>query len=125
TDEERANTGVYVQLHGSPIRSLSLTLGGRIDDNDAFGTFSTGRAALSWLPAHGLRVHAAFGTAFKEPTFFENFATGFARGNPDLEPEHARSGEAGVEVTALKGLLSLGATWFDQRFRNLIQYTFN
>src|SRR5690606_389929 len=57
-----------------------------------------------------------------EPTFFENFATGFTRGNPDLEPERARSWEAGIEVAA-SGSVTFGATWFDQRFRNLIQYT--
>ena len=124
TDDERANTGWYAQLHGSPIREVSITLGGRVDDNDAFGTFVTGRAAVSWRPVPSTRVHGSYGTAFKEPTFFENFATGFARGNPDLEPEHARSWEAGAEL-ALGGSAVLGATYFEQRFRNLIQFTFN
>lgn len=123
TDEERANTGWYAQVHGTPFNALSITIGGRLDDNDAFGTFHTGRAALSWHPLPHARLHASVGTAFKEPTFFENFATGFARGNPDLEPERARSWEAGAEYV-LRGVLTLGATWFDQRLRNLIQYTF-
>lgn len=124
TDEARTNTGMYVQLHGAPLNSLSVTIGGRIDDNAAFGTFRTGRAALSWRPAAGVRLHASWGTAFKEPTFFENFATGFSRGNPDLEPERARSREAGAEYAFGSGAVLVGATWFDQRFRNLIQYTF-
>lgn len=124
TAEERTNTGVYAQLHGAPLGSLSMTVGGRIDDNAAFGTFRTGRAALSWRPAAGLRLHASWGTAFKEPTFFENFATGFSRGNSELEPEQARSGEAGAEYALFDGRVLVGATWFDQRFRNLIQYTF-
>ncbi|HUF51165.1 MAG TPA: TonB-dependent receptor, partial [Longimicrobiales bacterium] len=57
--------------------------------------------------------------------FFENFATGFTRGDPDLEPEQARSSEVGAEYVVLRGDLVVGASWFDQRFRNLIQYTFN
>jgi vitamin B12 transporter len=125
TDESRANTGWYAQLHGTPLRAVTITLGARIDDNAKFGTFRTGRAALAWQPVTPLRVHGSFGTAFKEPTFFENFATGYARGNPDLVPEQTRSGEVGAEVTLVEGALSFGATWFDQRFRNLIQYTYN
>jgi vitamin B12 transporter len=125
SDEARTNTGWYAQLHGSPVRSLSLTIGGRIDDNEKFGTFHTGRAAASWRVIPALRLHASIGTAFKEPTFFENFATGFTRGDPDLEPEQARSSEAGAEYVAFHGDLVVGASWFDQRFRNLIQYTFN
>lgn len=125
TDEDRSNTGWYTQLHGSPVRAVALTLGARIDDNEKFGTFRTGRAALSWRPLAALRLHASLGTAFKEPTFYENFATAYSRGNPDLEPEQARSRDAGAEYVAFGGGLVIGATWFDQKFRNLIQYTFN
>jgi vitamin B12 transporter len=123
TDESRRNTGVYAQLHGAPMTGVALTLGARIDDNQAFGTFTTGRAALSWSPRTGTRLHGAIGTAFKEPTFFENFATGFTRGNPDLQPEESRSWEVGAEYTTAAGALTVSGTWFDQQFRNLIQYT--
>jgi vitamin B12 transporter len=121
--ESRRNTGFYAQLHGTPVRGLSATAGARSDDNEAFGTFRTGRLAVSWLPAAGARLHTAVGTAFKAPTFFETFATGFTRGNPDLQPERARSWEAGAEYAFAEGMLTVGGTWFDQRFRNLIQYT--
>jgi vitamin B12 transporter len=124
SDESRRTTAVYGQLHGTPARGVSATAGARRDDNSAFGTFTTGRAALSWAAAGGVRLHASAGTAFKEPTFFENFAAGYTRGNPDLQPEEARSWEAGAEYSAADGALTLSATRFDQRFRNLIQYTF-
>jgi vitamin B12 transporter len=123
TDDERSNTGWYAQLHTTRLAGVAATVGGRIDRNDEFGTFHTGRAALSWTPLEGSRAHAAWGTAFKEPTFYENYATGFVRGNPHLEPEHVRSLEAGVEHAFAGGRFSAGATWFRQRFRNLIQYT--
>jgi len=122
TDNTRANTGVFAQLHGAVSRALTMTVGGRIDDNQRFGNFTTGRAALTWKPSGNARIHAAVGTAFKEPTFFENYAVGFTRGNPDLEPEESRSWEAGGEVSTASGV-TFGATWFDQRFRNMIQYT--
>jgi vitamin B12 transporter len=123
TDERRRNSGFYAQAHAAPASTLALTAGGRLDRNQRFGTFATGRLAASWTPLPGARLHGAAGSAFKEPTFFENFAAGYATGNPDLDPEHARSWEAGAEVTAAAGRLVIGATWFDQRFRNLIQYT--
>jgi vitamin B12 transporter len=123
TENERSNIGLYAQLHGPIAPRMTVTIGGRVDDNSAFGRFATGRLAASYAPTTGARVHAATGSAFKEPTFFENYATGFTRGNPDLEPEESRSWEAGAEYTLLAGRVTLGATWFDQRFRNLIQYT--
>src|SRR2546427_7829251 len=43
------------------------------------------------------RAIASIGTGFKEPNFFENYATGFGRGNPDLQPEHSFTWEAGLE----------------------------
>jgi vitamin B12 transporter len=61
-------------------------------------------------------VRISGGTGFKEPTFFENFAHGFVTGNPDLKPERSRSWEAGVE----RGAVTL--TYFNQRFRDLIEY---
>jgi vitamin B12 transporter len=123
TDDARTAMGWYVQLHGTPLRRIAVTVGGRVDDSETFGTFHTGRAALSVQPTKSSRVHIAAGTAFKEPTFFENFATGFTRGNAALQPEQSRSVEAGVEQSFGSGALTLSGTAFQQRFRNLIQYT--
>lgn len=120
TDNSRTTTGIYGQVHGTR-GGLAATAGARIDESERFGTFTTGRAALSWR-ATTLRLHGAAGTAFKEPTFFENFAVGYTRGNPELEPEQSFSWEAGAEYAALAGAATLGVTWFDQRFRNLIEY---
>jgi vitamin B12 transporter len=69
------------------------------------------------------RVRASFGTALKEPTFYENFASGFATGNPDLDPERSRSWEVGAEH-AFGDLVRFRVTYFDQSLRDLIQYTF-
>jgi vitamin B12 transporter len=62
------------------------------------------------------------GTAFREPTFGENFGeVAYDVGNPDLLPERTRSWELGVERHF--GPLLLTATWFDQRFEDMILYT--
>ena len=121
-DQSRENVAYFTQLVGNAGRNLSYTVGGRIDDNQRFGTFATYRAAIGVRVRPTTRMHAAIGSAFKEPTFDEQFATGFAEGNPALDPERSRSWEIGAEQSLLNGRLTLAATYFDQRFRDLVQY---
>jgi vitamin B12 transporter len=122
-DTTRGNTAAYAQLLAGVGRAVSLTAGGRVDKNRQFGDHVTGRAGIAWRLGGATRLRASAGTGFKEPSFFENFATGFARGNPTLRPERSTSWEVGVERTLLGGRLALQATWFDQRFRDFIQYS--
>jgi len=119
----RWNRAYYLQALSDPGRHLALNAGLRLEQNQAFGTFLTYRAGLAYrLKATKLR--ATLGTAFKEPSFFENYSTGYVTGNPALQPERATSWDAGVERELLGGRLVVSATWFAQRFRNLIQFTF-
>jgi vitamin B12 transporter len=120
----RNNVGFYGQAQATPVRGLALTLGGRLDDNQQFGTFFTYRAGVTYGLGRGTSVRGAVGSAFKEPTFFENFADNpFARGNPNLSPERTSTWEVGLEQLLWRERLTLGVTYFDQRFRDLIQYT--
>jgi vitamin B12 transporter len=121
---DRTNWGVYLQGAATPHRAVRLTLGGRLDRNERFGSFWTYRASALVLVTGTTRLRVSAGTGFKEPSFFDNFATGFATGNPDLRPEHSFSIEAGVtqDVRPLRATVSL--TGFAQRFRDLIQFTF-
>ena len=121
-DERRATRGVYAQVVTSALPRLSLTAGTRLEDSEAFGGHATWRGGVSVDAGRGVRLRGVYGTAFKEPTMLENFGAGGVRGNPDLEPEESRSREVGAD--AVVGALKLGATWFDQRFTNLIDFTF-
>jgi vitamin B12 transporter len=112
----------YAQLLGDAGR-LSYTVGARLDDNSAFGTFRTLRLGAAWRMASGTRLRASVGNAFKAPSFYENFATGFVIGNAGLRPERTRSAELGVE-SLIGGRAIVRLTGFTQRFRDLIQYTF-
>jgi vitamin B12 transporter len=119
----RRNQAVYAQLLAIPVPSVTLTWGERLDDNERFGKFSTHRAAASWEAWRGTRIRGSVGTAFREPSFFENYATGFVTGNPDLEPERAATWEIGLRQQLASDRLTLGITQFSQRFRSLIDYT--
>jgi vitamin B12 transporter len=124
TDLERATRGYYAQVQLVAAR-LGANAGARIEDNEAFGAVVTYRAGVTYGWPWGLRVRAAAGTGFKEPSFFENFATGVVRGNPDLDPERSVSIEGGADLSLVRGRLSIGATAFAQRFRDLIDFTFS
>jgi vitamin B12 transporter len=112
---ERHNTGYFAQAV-LPAGPAAFTVGGRLDDNSQFGTHATYRAGVVYRLSGELRLRASLGTGFKEPTFYENFAHGFVTGNPRLDPERSRSWELGVERRGL------AVTYFNQRFRDLIEY---
>jgi vitamin B12 transporter len=115
-DVRRRNTGYFTDAVLAAGRS-AFTLGGRYDDNSQFGGHVTYRAGIVYRVNDAMRLRVSAGTAFKEPTFFENYAQGFVRGNPGLKPERSRSWEVGVERGAV------AVTYFNQRFRDLIEYS--
>jgi vitamin B12 transporter len=125
-DVNRLSVGYYGQLRSTPIAPLDFTLGARLDDNDRFGTFLSYRGGVVLRVLDGTRLRASVGKAFKEPTFYENYADApFARGDPNLLPERSFAWEAGVEQRLWGSRIGLGITYFDQQFRDLIQFTFS
>ncbi len=121
----RLNLGYYVQLQVEPTPGGAINGGLRLDDNDTFGTFLTYRLGATYAFATGTRLRTSLGKAFREPTFLENYGNSpFATGNPDLVPERSVSWEVGAEQRVWHGRITFGATYFDQQFRDMIQYTF-
>lgn len=116
----RNDRALYAQAVGGLGARGSYQLGARLDDNSAFGTFRTARLSAGWQLTPAWRARAAVGSAFRAPSFFENFATGYVRGNAALVPEQTRSREVALERTTRVATLSVTA--YQQRFRDLIQY---
>ncbi|MCB1876919.1 MAG: TonB-dependent receptor [Chromatiales bacterium] len=73
----------------------------RVGENEQFGGHTTGNLSWGWRFAPRLRLIAAYGTAFKAPTFndlyFPDFF-GFATSNPNLDPEKSRTAELALEA---------------------------
>jgi vitamin B12 transporter len=119
----RDNRAAYIQLLGEAAGIFTATAGARYDDNSAFGPFRTVRAGLGAALPRGASVRVAAGNAFREPTMLENFARApFNYGNPALRPERTRSFEAGFAQRLADGRATLGATYYVQRFRDVVQY---
>lgn len=120
----RSNRGAYAHLTGDG-SAWSGSVGFRVEDNEQYGAFFTYQAGLSYrIPSTGTRFRGNFGRGFKEPTFFEAFATGATVGNPDLDPERSDVWEVGAEQSFQGTGATLSVTWFDQALKDLIQYTF-
>ena len=92
----------------------------RRDDNSEFKNRTTYRVSTAYNPSgSGIRYHAAYGTAIKNPGFIERF--GFTPdtfiGNPDLKPEKSTGWEAGISH-AFSNAFELGFTIFSEELED-------
>lgn len=119
-NRSRDNRALFA-VHQHDLGVYTTTASLRIDDNEQFGSHTTGRLAAGRSFAGNNSVWLAIGTAFKAPTLidlyvdFPNFNF-FA--NPDLSPEKARNIEIGVSTVLLQ--TTLGTQIFQNDIRDLI-----
>ncbi len=100
---------------------LLLTGGVRQDAYNVFGEATTYKTTAAFLiPESGTKLRATYGTGFRTPTLNDLFFV--SSGNPDLRPEKSQSFDAGVDQTLWKGRLVLSATYYWNRFRDLIAF---
>lgn len=92
-ERSRDNTGIFAQYQGR-FGAHGLQAVVRSDDNEQFGSYTTGTLGWKWNLGRSLALHAAWGTAFMAPNFNDLYFPGF--GNPDLEPEESQSWELGL-----------------------------
>ncbi len=74
------------------------------------------KVAAAWAARAGTRLHASFGTGIRPPGGFDLAFTN----NPALRPERTASFDAGIEQRLLGNHLAVEATWFYNRFTDLI-----
>jgi vitamin B12 transporter len=126
-----ADYAAYAGLQASVLKRLVVSGQVRQDwvAGQSPGTWRAG--AVYDLAAIATRLKASYGTGFRAPSLFDRYGTdvfGF-RGNPNLRPERSEGWEAGftTDIPALSrdDFLTLGATYFDQRVRDLIVTVFS
>ena len=124
-EASRDNKAGYLQGQFDWKKQLFLTAGFRVDGNSTLGTEVTPRVSGAYiLPFLGTKLRAGYGKGIKAPTFIQNFGIGsqFVIGNPNLSPERSKSWEVGFDQPLLKGLVELNATYFHNRFTDLIAF---
>jgi vitamin B12 transporter len=111
------------------IGRLSLTNGFRVESHSVFGRTVTPRSSAAYLlrQSNGnfgaTKLKFNFGLAFKEPSLVQLFSPDPTfMGNPKLRPERNRSFDFGVEQRLWNDRAKVEVNWFDNRFRDLVEF---
>jgi vitamin B12 transporter len=116
-EDSRYNVGVYSVLQGA-LGHNDLEASLRFDDNEQFGSKTTGQLGWGRRLSDAWRVRASAGTAFNAPSFNDLYFPGFS--NPDLDPEESRSVEVGARYAS--GAWFLDAALFQTEIDDLIAF---
>ncbi len=122
-ESSRDNQAFYLNYLGqSGSHSFGASL--RSDDNQAFGSETTGNISYAFTFANNLQVSLAAGTAYKAPSFndlyFPDFAP-FFFSNPDLTPEKSENIE--LSVAANSNHSNWKISIFQNEIEDLISFT--
>ncbi len=119
-EEQKARTsGLYLQDHLT-FDDLALTVGGRFDDHDRFGSKATWRVAGSYRMVGEAYLKASLGTGFKAPSLFQLYSSS---GNLELEAEESLGWDFGVQYALPSAQLNLGLSIFSNEYDNLIDFS--
>ncbi|WP_075631898.1 TonB-dependent receptor plug domain-containing protein [Novacetimonas hansenii] len=127
TSASMDTTAGYGQYQGNWNHILYGAANIRYDANSRYGNHVTWRVAPAiHVPGTGTIIKASAGSGFHGPSLYQLFANqvgaGYSeKGNPNLKAEQLIGYDAGVEQKLLHDHLNFGATWYDNRVRNLIQ----
>jgi vitamin B12 transporter len=123
-----AMAGLYVQDFVGHADRFFATIGMRFDHHSRAGEAVTFRLAPAYiLNADGTKLRASLGTAFKAPSLYQLYAPGTffgPIGNENLKPERSFGWDAGIEQPLFGGSARLSVTYFQNDFRNLINFDY-
>ena len=116
------NTAYFINYVKGIGNDITLTLGGRIDDHEQFGTEGTYRSTVAYnLPETDTKFHGSYGTGFKAPSTYQLFDPFY--GNDTLQAEETKGWDIGVTQSFLNDRITADATYFKTDFDNLIGFT--
>jgi vitamin B12 transporter len=125
----RNNQAGFLDARWLPISRLTLSAGVRAEDNTTFGTRVVPRAGVVLALRYGTgfwgdtRVRFSYGQGFKEPSLEESFGSDPCfPGNNTLKPERSRTIDAGFDQFLASDKLRLSATYFDNRFHDIVSF---
>lgn len=109
-EDSRYNRGYFVQYQAAFGRH-GVQAGLRRDKDEFFGSHDTGSLGYSFELSEALTLTAAYGTAYRAPTFNDLYypASAFTAGNPDVKPEESQSYELGIRGSHSWGEWSVNA----------------
>ena len=91
--DSRENTGVFAEYQGR-FGAQQLQAGLRGDDNEQFGSHTTGNLGWGWHFDGGMLLSARWSSGFRAPSFNDLYYPYY--GNPDLQPEESKNLNVGL-----------------------------
>jgi vitamin B12 transporter len=120
-DDDRTLLAVFALQQFTLFDRLNISLGGRYDEEVDGQGFLTGRATAAYLiDETGTKLRGSVGNAAKRPTMFQFFDAQY--GNPDLVDEESWGGDVGIDQELFDGRVTVSATGFYNKFKNLIEF---
>jgi vitamin B12 transporter len=127
----RLNHAAYLQQRVTWKR-LTVLGSVRYVHNETFGYKTVPRVGLTFLARKGgeilsgTRLRFSYSTGIKEARFEEAYANGLGIDpNPNLKAEENRAFETGIEQAFFAGKLTLSAMYFNNAFRDQINFVFD
>lgn len=125
TPHHDAINSLFAQDQATIFEDIYLTVGGRIDDHDQFGTHGTYKVAAAYtIKEQRLTVRSSLGTGFKAPSLAQLYDSSWGSNNPNLKPEKSKSWDVGFDKTFAFLQSKLGVSWFHNTYTDLISSSF-
>lgn len=121
-EDSRYNKG-YVLQYQAAFGRHGVQAGLRRDQDEFFGSHDTGSLGYSFDLSEELTLSAAYGTAYRAPTFNDLYypASASTAGNPDVQPEQSQSYELGIRGSHGWGEWSVNA--YENQIEDLIVWS--
>jgi vitamin B12 transporter len=123
------NHAYFIQQRFTSSDRVFATIGARLDRNSRYGTNVSPKAGAGMFlqpyrsgPLSSAKVFANLGRGIKNPTFGELYGSAFTDGNPGLNPERARTLDAGVEATFASQQFLARATYFSNAYNDQVAF---
>ncbi|MBN1379742.1 MAG: TonB-dependent receptor [Gammaproteobacteria bacterium] len=123
-DQKRDVTYLFVQDEWNVAPDWVATVGLRYDDYSDFGDTVNPRFALVWQAAYNLTAKLLYGSAFRAPSFAEQYNRNnpVSNGNRDLDPEQIETTEIVIDYTSQSGKVHTIFNVFDYKMRDIIRF---
>ena len=104
-----------------PLAGLTLMGGLRHDEHSEIGGNLSGRISAAYAATDEITLRSSWGTAFKAPSLYQQ-TYGTPVPNLGLKPQTSQGWEAGVDFASADGRFAAGATVFQQKLKDEIDY---
>ncbi len=109
--------------------ALLINVGGRYNDHEKFGSKAVWETSAAYtIKSSNTKFHSHIGTGYRTPSLYEiygGYLSGgvlITIGNKNLQPEESLGWEIGVEQNLLARKMTMGVTYFQTKFNDLIIY---